>query len=460
MAQAADPAVGRVSLLIGEARVLRLDGSRDVLRRGSPILVGDRVETTANGHVHLRFVDNASVSVRPQSVLEVQAYRFDARHPELSEVRLRVEHGTSRSISGAATEADKGRFRLNTPIAAIGVRGTDFIVQTDASGVRATVSDGAIVVGAIGANCSATGLGPCGGSEARLLTADMGRLMAEVRQTDRVTRLVPAAGSILLSTSMGLDERSATRLAADMAARAAALTSGQTPSVNNRAEADLLTLAKINLPDPTPQPVVSQQPASTPQPVVTPPPATIPQPTVTPQLALNRQPDLSNQLIWGRWAISAAADDKLTVPFVLAQFGRELVLGSSDQAAGLYRVNPNTPGPLLPDSLNGRVELNLSRAAATFESVSRSEVASVDGGRLSLDFARRSFATALAMSSATGGATELRMGGDIRTNGTFNVVDIDQRLGGAVSLDGKEAGYWFERNVVGGLFRGKTLWGP
>ena len=51
------------------------------------------------------------------------------------------------------------------------------------------------------------------------------------------------------------------------------------------------------------------------------------------------------------------------------------------------------------------------------------------------------------------------MGGDIRSNGTFNVVEAAQRLGGAVSLNGQEAGYWFERNVVGGLFRGKTLWG-
>jgi hypothetical protein len=78
---------------------------------------------------------------------------------------------------------------------------------------------------------------------------------------------------------------------------------------------------------------------------------------------------------------------------------------------------------------------------------------------MTLDFARRTFATALAMSSVSGGSTELRMGGDIRSNGTFNVVDATQRLGGAVSLNGQEAGYWFERDVTGGTFRGKTLFG-
>ncbi|MBK9684459.1 MAG: FecR domain-containing protein [Betaproteobacteria bacterium] len=87
------------------------------------VFVGDRVETSASGHVHLKFVDDAAVAVRPDSSLEIQAYRFDAQRPAGSEVRLQVEHGIARSISGRATEVDKNRFRLNTPVAAIGVRG-------------------------------------------------------------------------------------------------------------------------------------------------------------------------------------------------------------------------------------------------------------------------------------------------------------------------------------------------
>ncbi|HSW08094.1 MAG TPA: hypothetical protein VLK61_26250, partial [Aquabacterium sp.] len=70
-ALANESAVGQVSLLIGVARVVHLDGRSEPLRRGATIQVGDRVETSANGHVHLRFIDNAAVSVRPDSVLEV-----------------------------------------------------------------------------------------------------------------------------------------------------------------------------------------------------------------------------------------------------------------------------------------------------------------------------------------------------------------------------------------------------
>ena len=75
-------AVAQVSLLIGSARVSRLDGSSEVLQRGASIQVGDRIETGANGHVHLRFIDNGAASVRPDSVLEVQAYRYDLQNPK------------------------------------------------------------------------------------------------------------------------------------------------------------------------------------------------------------------------------------------------------------------------------------------------------------------------------------------------------------------------------------------
>lgn len=426
-ARAGEPAVGQVSLLIGEAHVVRADGSREALKRGAAILVGDRVETAANGHVHVRFIDNAAVSVRPESVLEVQAYRYDAQHPQSNEVRLRVEQGTSRSISGAATEVDKTRFRLNTPIAAIGVRGTDFIVQTDRSGVRATVSDGSIIVGALGGACSAAGLGPCSGSEARILSADMGRLMVEVRPGDQVARIVPAAGAALATAAYSADERIAARSAAESAARSAGLLAAEpTPAAllrgNDRAAAELLTIAAANVPD------------------------------------LNRPSESSGQLIWGRWSVAPLAQDKMSVPFSVASSGRQITV--ADDTAGLFRAtDPSNPSNLLSESLNAKVDFRLSRANATFEIGSRTEAASVDGGTLSLDFARRTFATALALSSATAGRAELRMGGDVRNDGTFAVKDVDQRIAGAVSLDGKEAGYLFERGAAGGLFRGKTLWG-
>lgn len=432
-AMASEPAIGQVSLLIGVARVVHMDGSSEPLRRGASIVVGDRVETSANGHVHLRFIDNGAVSVRPDSVLEVQAYRYDADKPQTNEVRLRVEQGTSRSISGAATELDKNRFRLNTPIAAIGVRGTDFIVQSDAQGVRATVADGAIVVGALGGSCTAAGLGPCLGSESRLLTAGMGSLMAEVRHGERVARVVPASGSSSELAGGGAEERAAALYAAESAARTAAQVAADSKVFALMRDADKVAAEMLVVPTATTASIAS----------------------------LNTRSDQSAQLMWGHW-ITAPALEGISWPKSSTDGREQTTVYDTKGAVSLYRAkDPSYTDGLLHNNTDGVVKFGLTHASATYESGGRSESAAVDG-RLVLDFSRRTFVTALGLSAAGSGVTTtLNMGGDIEADGRFKLQDKtgSQKIDGAVSFDSKEVGYLFERSVVGGLFRGKTLWG-
>lgn len=448
-ALAADGAdVGQVSLLIGQAQVVRADGTSEALHRGSSIRVGDRIETAGNGHVHVHFIDNAAVSVRPGSTLEVQAYHYDKARPELNEVRLTVDKGVSRSISGKATESDKSRFRLNTPLAAIGVRGTDFIVQTDPEGMRATVSDGAIVVGALGKGCSAEALGPCAG--AKTLSADMGLLMAEIRPGELGTRIVPAVDLMVAGRSTR-DERDGSHRPLTLAeSRAAGLAAAEPTSAellrgNDRAAAELLTL--VTVPDPLPGSGPGLVPGPLPQ-----------EPSAVVQIAsLNRPSDVGAQLIWGRYQISAAAEDHLTTYFPVARLGRHVTVGDGD--ASLFRANQTTPGELFSDSLQGVVEFKLNRAAVTYDISGVSQSAGVTGSNLTVDFTRRTFATGLNLLSVNGVEGQLRVAGGIRNDGIFTVKDSDQLVSGALSLDGKEAGYLFERNVGDGVFKGRTLWG-
>lgn len=421
-AVASQTAVGQVSLLIGQARVVHRDGTTSALRQGAAINVGDRIETTANGHVHVRFVDNGLVSVRPESVLEVQAYRFDAANPAASEVRLKLAEGVGRSISGAATDADKSRFRLNTPLAAIGVRGTDFIVQASARDSRATVASGAIVMSPLGNGCSAEGLGPCAGRAAQLLSADMGRLMVELHSGDRVPRVVPAIDSLLASSTPAVDQRAATRAAALAAAQP---TLADPRAVNNdRAAAQLLSIAPLGPFD---------------------------------AAELRTKADPNAQLAWGRWFSGVDTASNITLDYNVAAAGRHITVG--DGIAGLFRKGEADGTENFANSGATRADFRLTRAEASFDVGSRSEQASVDGGTLSLDFLNRRFATALALSSASAGKAEMRIGGEVRSDGSFAVVDADQRIAGAISLDLKEAGYTFQRQVGGGMFRGRTLWG-
>jgi len=152
--------VGEVSLVLGRAYLER-DEARVVIEAGAKVRVGDRVFTEAGGHVHVRFVDDALVSVRPSSTLDVVRYDYDASKPENSAVKFELSEGVARAISGEAAKSARERFRMNTPIAAIGVRGTDFVVSANSRSTRALVNEGAIVMAPYSSECSSEALGPC-----------------------------------------------------------------------------------------------------------------------------------------------------------------------------------------------------------------------------------------------------------------------------------------------------------
>jgi hypothetical protein len=162
--------IGSVSFLIGKATLLR-QGVSMAVTQGSTLQVGDDLVTQDNGHIHVRFVDGAMVSLRPSSLLKIKAYRFDPQNPSNSEVRFELEQGVVRAISGQAAESAKDKFRLNTPLAAIGVKGTDFVVEATKARVNAIVNQGAIVLAPFDAQCLASSTGPCATAFAKELTA-------------------------------------------------------------------------------------------------------------------------------------------------------------------------------------------------------------------------------------------------------------------------------------------------
>lgn len=183
-----EASVGEVLFTIGEVRVV---GQDRPLVKGSQVAVGQTLQTGSNGHLHVRFVDQAFVSLRPGSALRIEAYQFDAADPARNRVRFTLEKGASRLVTGQAGQQNKEGFRLNTPVAAIGVRGTDFVVQTTAHATWVTVQQGAIVLSPFDSSCLADGFGACGGALARQLSGSLGGAYLELAGPGRVPVLVP-----------------------------------------------------------------------------------------------------------------------------------------------------------------------------------------------------------------------------------------------------------------------------
>ena len=431
--------VGTVSLVLGKATIE--SGSPTLSRAvksGSQVRVHDRIVTSTNGHVHIHFVDDALLSVRPDSRLEITRYDYDPARPALSAVKFDLIEGVTRAISGKAAKAARQRFRLNTPIAAIGVRGTDFTVSAKAGSTRALVNEGIIVLAPFSEDCRADAFGPCGTNSIELSSAAM-----EVIELDGSTplpRLVPVTDAQNLTamrsgaqqairSSQGADEASSVE---DNGARveevSAVLVTNSAVLKTNNVAGELEEIATE--------------------------PEQAPRPDFTPGRAIEIADVADRQLIWGRYS-NAGLDDqeRITLSLDEARNGRRVTVGNFDY--GLFR-SENDKKRL--DSGLTVVSFGLSSAQAFYNSSSGVVAMEVGGGTLDIDFQENSFATLLNLNHSLTGELEFVAGGRLFGGGFFHSRTDSQSIAGAVSFDGSEAGYFFEQQLLQGDIQGLTLW--
>jgi hypothetical protein len=429
--------VGEVTLLIGQAQLVGADDVVRTVERGQSVRAGDRIETREGGHVHVRFVDGGRLSVRPSSRLQIENYSHSATQPQGSAIKFRLDEGVIRSITGTWGEEARERFRLNTPMAAIGIKGTDFVVKSDANVTAASVYSGAILLAPLD-DC-ATPLGSCQKGREKLLSADMKGLMLELNRQQGAPQFVaavdllasarrPAAGVAIATTvppavGVGAEARAATGANLDR------------PIVNEARGRDLVEAATQ---------IAAAQIAAAQSPVV-PAPAPL-------------QPQV-NELIWARYAwVKDGGLDTLSQTFEQASAaGRESVAFGTAHA--LTR-NASPAGAVLTTT-DAAVNFRLAGSSAFFQ---RNfdlgvEAAKVDNGTLAVDFSRATFATQLGVSSPTLGADSVVASGSIGKDGVMRTTSANATVLGATTLDGKEAGYLFEKNIPTGALRGVTLWG-
>ena len=395
----ASQVVGEVTLTIGKSKIERTAAGAEP-QKGSSVQEGDVIRTSDNGHVHIKFIDGARVSVRPNSVFRIHEFKYNPSEPAASVVRLSLDSGEARSISGAAAQAAKERFRLNTPLVAIGVKGTDFVTQVSKDVIRVTVNQGAIVMAPFDSGCKVESLGVCNTTRAKELTAEMlgQALVYRMGSTDPSFQNVSKPGQVDSSKLLQLDRQ-----------------------VRDGAEKSLASDTEVKNP-------------------------------------LNAV--VANRLIWGRWARDPRANDNLTVPFLEAMRGNEVTVG--DGYYFLFREPSNVN--VLPTLTTKTDFGLKSASAYFRNAANEVAPASVQSGTLGIDFGARTYATQLSMSAdGTGLQTFSQTGTVNASTGIFLGKSADpanaSSLAGTISLDARQAGYLFKNQISRGSFVGATLWG-
>jgi len=395
--------VGVLGTVIGQGHIHAGAHSRPA-ERGAGVCVGERIETSAGGHVHIRFVDGALVSVRPSSRLHIEAYPQAAAGP----VRFRLEAGVVRAVSGEFSRTQREQFRLNTPLAAIGIKGTDFVVRADAHATRATVHSGAIVVAPLAGACA---LAPqhCP-DQALTLSADMSHLMIELSREHPLPRLLPALDLLAAAAGRSQPNGPNGNGSNGNAAAAATESSEQRHGIEAQAQHTLVKAAPL--------------------------------------------------LRWAHWG---AAGSDLPPHSISQRFEVALFAGLSPTVGSLsYTLfrDERTLGHFSPQATATNFTLRQGQAHfyPTLSWVHPPEVLQIERGQLQVDFAHATFATQLDL-RGPGGSSQFAVAGSIDSHGRFHASGAGQTLAGAFATDGSQAGYLFNQAVPHGHISGITLWG-
>ena len=364
---------GQVIFVAGQARVVDRPATL-----GLAVQEGELMKTGADGFIYIKTIDNGLFILRPNSVARITTYHVDSVNPAKTQVKLELLSGVARAKSGDAVKAARQNFRFNTPVAAIGVRGTDFTVFTDQNETRVAVVSGGVIVSGFGGACTPDGGGPCEGkASVELSAAQRGKLL-QVQRGSAAPTLVPAG---ILSP----DTVSPARQDEPTAKTGGVLGAPVALDLDAQKNNALKNVASQNTAEatPPPPPPVIIDPTLTPI-VVVPPLMPVPVPEVA-----------QSGIVWGRWQPLANSPAKFNL--ITQKAKSELIALNGNYA--LLR----TPGSEYVAAEKGNIAFKLQESevfVTTTGPFSKTvSQAAVLGGKLAVDFGARTFSTNLDMSS-------------------------------------------------------------
>ena len=194
MAMAAT-AAGKIGMLVGQCTATDAGGVVRALKKGDPFFAGEILSSGANSYLNLEFSDGGLVLLRPNSRFQIEEYAFAAEAdskpvtpaaatPETTPIAeaapttpappktpvaapafsgkvassssksyFKLLRGGFRAVSGLIGKANPDQYRVRTPVATIGVRGTKYVLIL----CDAACSNDPVVAGSLSPGSSAAG---------------------------------------------------------------------------------------------------------------------------------------------------------------------------------------------------------------------------------------------------------------------------------------------------------------
>lgn len=114
---------GTVDAFSGSSYVIDQSGKSTFVSVGLKVFEGQTISSEKDGEVHLVTEDGGIIAVRPNTFFRVDEYKAEGNSTD--KIFMSLLKGTVRSITGWVGKYNNSAYRITTPTATIGIRGTD-----------------------------------------------------------------------------------------------------------------------------------------------------------------------------------------------------------------------------------------------------------------------------------------------------------------------------------------------
>ncbi len=155
VSSAAFATAGEVTLLTGKATAITSDGVVRSLSKGSVVNSGEVISSGAGSYINLKFRDGGLILLRPNTRFQIESYTYGPEKPARASdgansrptasdlaraptarprAFFRLLKGGLRTVTGLIGKVNHNDYRLATPTATIGIRGTEVFSFTCSTG--------------------------------------------------------------------------------------------------------------------------------------------------------------------------------------------------------------------------------------------------------------------------------------------------------------------------------------
>ena len=133
-------AIGVVLAATGDVFLRSDDGMRQV-ESGAQVYRGEELVTGPGSSAEVRFADDSLLSQGADSAISLDDYIYEDAGDSASELFFKMGHGTFRMVTGKIAETNPERFKIGSPLATIGIRGTITVHEINPDGEKHGVEE-------------------------------------------------------------------------------------------------------------------------------------------------------------------------------------------------------------------------------------------------------------------------------------------------------------------------------